>query len=438
MSYYLLTYLAILYFFAIQLIIFNRLFLFCNSYLSFSNIMDAAIIITLCVLLLLAYLFDLTSKQTKIPSVILLLVLGWAFKYFSRILDLQIPDLTGLLPILGTIGLILIVLEGSLELELNRSKFKMVSRSFLVALLPMLVLSFFIAFLFNYYGGYNWRDCLMNAIPLSVISSSIAISSGRNLARHDREFVVYESSLSDIFGVLFFNFVLLNNTIDAVSIGNFSFKLLLIILISFVATLLLSYLLKKLDHHIKFAPIILLVIVIYEVSKIYHLPSLVFILLFGLFLGNLDEFKKVKWIMLLNPDELNKEVLKFKDITGEATFLIRTLFFLLFGYLIETKEIVNTDTLKWAVVISAAIFVIRAFALKFSGNKLSPLLFIAPRGLITILLYFAIDPRHHIHYVNRPLVLQVILITAFVMMLGMLTDKKKETPEIQSEQDKPY
>jgi potassium/hydrogen antiporter len=387
---------------------------------------DAAIIITLCVLLLLAYLFDLTSKRTRIPSVILLLALGWAFKYFTGILEIKVPDLTGLLPILGTVGLILIVLEGSLELEINRTKFKMVSRSILVALIPMLILSFFIAFLFNYYGGYNFRDCLMNAIPLSVISSSIAISSGRNLARSDREFVVYESSLSDIFGVLFFNFVLLNNTVDVSSIGNFTSKLVLIILVSFVATLLLSILLKKLDHHIKFAPIILLVIVIYEVSKVYHLPSLIFILLFGLFLGNLDEFKKIRWITMLNPDELNKEVLKFKDITAEATFLIRALFFLLFGYLIELKEILNSDTFIWAVVISAAIFLIRAFALKFSGNKLRPLLFIAPRGLITILLYFAIDPRHQVHYVSRPLVLQVILITAFVMMFGMMTDKKKD------------
>jgi hypothetical protein len=35
--------------------------------------------------------------------------------------DINLPDLATL-PVLGTIGLILIVLEGSLELELNKSK----------------------------------------------------------------------------------------------------------------------------------------------------------------------------------------------------------------------------------------------------------------------------------------------------------------------------
>jgi hypothetical protein len=388
--------------------------------------MDAVIIITLCGLLLLAYLFDLSSNRTKIPSVILLLGLGWLVKYFSLAMQLEIPHMERLLPILGSVGLILIVLEGSLGLELNRSKLGTVSKSVIMALVPLMLLSFLIALLFSHFGGYPFRDCLLNAIPLSVISSSIAISSGRHLSAPDREFVVYESSLSDIFGVLFFNYVMLNETMNAASVSDFTLKLLLIMVISFAGSLLLAYLLKRIDHHIKFAPIILLTIVIYEISKIYHLPSLVFILLFGLFLGNLDELKKFRWIRKFDPDTLNNEVSKFKEITAEVTFLIRALFFLLFGYLMETHEILNGDTLAWALAISSAIFIIRGIGLKLSGTPLNPLLFIAPRGLITILLYFAIDPVHQIPFVNRSLVLQVIVITALIMMVGMIADRKEK------------
>ena len=79
--------------------------------------MSTAIIITLCSLLLLAYLFDVSAPKTKIPTVILLLLLGWGVKNTSIILNIDIPNLEPILPILGTIGLILIVLEGSLELE---------------------------------------------------------------------------------------------------------------------------------------------------------------------------------------------------------------------------------------------------------------------------------------------------------------------------------
>ncbi|MFZ9956948.1 MAG: sodium:proton antiporter, partial [Flavobacteriales bacterium] len=81
--------------------------------------MTTTIIITICVLLLLAYVFDISSALTKIPSVILLLLLGWLVKQTVDLLNINIPNLNPLLPILGTIGLILIVLEGSLELELN-------------------------------------------------------------------------------------------------------------------------------------------------------------------------------------------------------------------------------------------------------------------------------------------------------------------------------
>jgi hypothetical protein len=53
------------------------------------------------------------------------------------------------------------------------------------------------------------------------------------------------------------------------------------------------FLLNKIDHHIKFVPIILLIILIYEISKIFHLPALIFILVFGLSIGNLDELKGI-------------------------------------------------------------------------------------------------------------------------------------------------
>lgn len=73
--------------------------------------MTSGIIITICTLLLLAYVFDITSAKTKIPSVILLLISGWLVRQVTDYLQLPVPDLNGILPILGTIGLILIVLE---------------------------------------------------------------------------------------------------------------------------------------------------------------------------------------------------------------------------------------------------------------------------------------------------------------------------------------
>ncbi|MFN3850606.1 MAG: sodium:proton antiporter [Spirosomataceae bacterium] len=382
--------------------------------------MSTTIIITICTLLLIAYLFDLTSAKTRIPSVILLIFLGWILHQGIQFFGINIPNLSEILPVLGTVGLILIVLEGSLELELNKSKFGLVKKASIVALLPMLVLSIGFGYVFHIYTGCTFKNGLANAIPIFVISSAIAIPSVRNLGNSEREFVTYESSLSDIFGVILFNFITLNDNIGTSSIGVFTFQLFIILLISFVASMGLSYILSHLKHQIKFGPIILLVVLIYAISKVYHLPSLIFILLFGLFLGNLDELKHIKLVQKLKPEILDKEVHKLQELTTEFAFIIRSLFFLLFGFSMETREVLNTDTILWAIVITTSIFGIRYITLRVFKLSLNSVVYIAPRGLITILLFLSIPVNQKIDLANKSLIIQVIIITAIVMMIGLM------------------
>ena len=389
--------------------------------------MTATLIIIICIIFLIAYFFDLTSSRTRIPAVILLLLLGWGIKQLTVFFHLEIPNLTSILPILGTIGLILIVLEGSLELELNKQKLPVIGKSLLLALLPMFILSLILAFLFMHFGQYSFRNSLINAIPLCIISSAIAIPSVKGLSMSNREFVIYESSLSDIFGIIIFNFIAINGTINTQSFTHFALQILTIIIVSFVATIGLSFLLSRSKHHIKYVPIILFVILIYSISKFYHLPGLVFVLLFGLFIGNIDELKQLKWLKVFDTDNLNSEVQKFKNIVIEGTFLIRTLFFILFGFLIETEEILNTNTLVWSVGIVAGILIVRYIFLKFTKLPITPLLYVAPRGLITILLFLSILPSQSISFVNKSLIIQVIVLTALVMMTGILKKPQKTT-----------
>ncbi len=385
----------------------------------------ASLIISICILLILSYIFDITSSKTKIPTVILLLVLGWAVNQLATLVAIPIPDLTPILPILGTIGLILIVLEGSLELELNKTKYPTIKKTSIMAILPLLILSFLLAFAFQYLGDTTFKIGLANAIPFAVISSAIAIPSAQNLLSNNKEFVTYESSLSDIFGVILFNFITLNDNIGTQSIGYFVLQLIVILLITFIATLGLALLLSKIKHPVKFVPIILMIVLIYTVSKEYHLPALIFILLFGLFLSNLDEIKHNQYIQRLHPEILNKEVHKFKELTAEFAFLIRSLFFLLFGYLIKTSELLNSETIIWAASITAGIFLIRYVFLRLVKLSVKPLLFIAPRGLITILLFLSIPISQASYLVNNSLVIQVIILSALVMMVGLISYKSE-------------
>ena len=192
--------------------------------------MTATLIIIICIIFLIAYFFDLTSSRTRIPAVILLLLLGWGIKQVTVFFQIEIPNLTSILPVLGTIGLILIVLEGSLELELNKKKLPVIGKSLILALLPMFILSLILALLFMHFGQYSFRHSLINAIPLCIISSAIAIPSVKGLSKSNREFVIYESSLSDIFGIIIFNFIAINGTINTQSFTHFALQILTIII----------------------------------------------------------------------------------------------------------------------------------------------------------------------------------------------------------------
>ena len=197
--------------------------------------MELTVIITLSALLLIAYIFDLSAKKTRIPSVILLLILGFGVGQLMNMLQIPIPNLQPVLPILGTIGLILIVLEGSLELKLHPSKVGLIKKSILGSFIPILLLSFLIAFFFSLISEVPFRTLLINAVPLCIISSAIAIPSANYLSSRNKDFVIYESSLSDIFGVLFFNFLLRNEVLNFEAIGVFTLEMIIIAIISLCA-----------------------------------------------------------------------------------------------------------------------------------------------------------------------------------------------------------
>jgi hypothetical protein len=74
-----------------------------------------------------------------------------------------------------------------------------------VLLFALFVIIF--SYVLNAFFSIPWDTALLNAIPLGIISSSVAIPAAINLRPADKEFVVYESSFSYILGILVFDFI---------------------------------------------------------------------------------------------------------------------------------------------------------------------------------------------------------------------------------------
>jgi NhaP-type Na+/H+ or K+/H+ antiporter len=390
--------------------------------------MQNSLLLILSILVLISYLFEVISPRTKIPSVLLVLLLGIGIKQFLIYLAIPAPVLDHVLPLLGTIGLILIVFEGALELPIDRTNVPMIRKSVLSSLISLILTSASIAFFFKIAFAASLQQGMLYAIALSVISSAIAVPTARLFSKEQSSFIVFESSFSDIIGVLLFNFFLLNEKITVISGLNFILQIFFSLIISILGTAVLVFLLNNLKHKIRFIPIIAVMLIMYAVAKHFHLSALILVLVMGLFLANSEKFAQHLNRFKLNPQRLLTEVKKLEEIIAELTFVIRVSFFLLFGYTLNIQELFNPNTALLASVVVMAIVFFRALLLWILKLPWFPYLFIAPRGLITLLLFMSIPLTLVIPQISKGFITQVVVMSILIMMISTVFSSKKNKP----------
>lgn len=385
------------------------------------------ILILLSGLVIFSYLFDMIAKRTKIPSVLLLLFLGIGLKQIVTYFSLETFDFLKILPTLGTMGLILIVFEGALDLKYDSDKNKLITKTFLTALVILLLTTAAITFILHELTSYSFYLCFINAIPFSIISSAIAIPSVSSINKDQREFVIYESSFSDIAGIILFNFAISNDSYNFSAFTGLGIELILIILFAIISCLLLLYLIGRINHHIKFFLIISILVMVYAIGQTFHLSALIIVLAFGLFLNNADEIRIPFFRKYFIYPNLSKDLVQLHQLSAESAFIIRTFFFVIFGFTIMVDQFKDFTLIQYGLLIIGAIYIIRLLYLKFVAKiDLSPILFITPRGLISILLFYNLPKEMRINGVETGLLFVIILSTSIIMSLGLLGAKKEQ------------
>ncbi len=383
------------------------------------------VLIILSALVIFSYLFDLVASKTKLPSVLLLLVLGIALRLVVDKLNIHTYNFLSILPTLGTVGLILIVFEGSLELKYEKGKNKVIKGAFLSALIILFATAAAITFIIYMISGADIYRCFVNAIPFSVISSAIAIPSVAGLKNETREFIIYESSFSDILGIILFNFAISNRHITAGSFGQLTLNTLLILLLSIIACVALLYIMGRLKHHIKFFLIISILILVYAVGQTFHLSSLILILSFGLFLNNADAIKHLWFRSKFIYQNLSNDLTQLHQLSAETAFIIRTFFFVIFGFTMNIYELNDFILLANGFIILASIYVIRFLYLYFVKKEhVLPEGFVTPRGLISILLYYNLPEALKLPEIGTPFLFMVVLGSSLIMSIGLMSTKR--------------
>ncbi|MBL7768086.1 MAG: hypothetical protein JNK20_03890 [Flavipsychrobacter sp.] len=391
------------------------------------SIQSEFLLIILCCVVVVSYLFSIGSRYIRVPSVLLLLLAGMGIRLIAEAYEYELNVPLLVVESLGVVGLIMIVLEAGLDLELKSSRIKLIRDSFLSALIILLLSTSLISYILYEYLQQPLLNCIVYAIPLSIISSSIVLPSLHALTEEKKDFLVYEASFSDILGIMLFNYFASPEIFSLKSIGVFSGNLLLSILLSGLVSILLLFIMTRTKLSIKFFLVFSLLVLIYAGGKMLHLPSLIIILAFGLMINNWHLFKSVPWIQQQFPQEqVNSLNQLLHSITAESSFLIRTFFFILFGFSIDFNMMLQNEVMQVGGVIVLSLFAVRFLYFRFFlKTNVFPEVFFIPRGLITIVLFYKIPQEMKLANFNEGILFFIILVTGAIMTLGMLFYKKK-------------
>lgn len=337
-------------------------------------------------------------------------------------------NLFGYLELLGVIGLIMIVLEAAVDLKITKDKIPLVRKSILLAFLVLFITSIVMGSAIMFLLDEPFFNSLIYAIPLSVVSSAVLIPSVHSLTQQKKEFLIYESTFSDIIGIMFFNFIVLQEE----SIFNFSgfLNIIFTIIQSVLISYFLVYIFSKIKTGIRIFLIIAILAILYAVGKKFHLSSLLLIFIFGLFLNNTKLFFFSKLQGYIDHISVKKLVKDFHLITAETAFVVRTLFFVAFGMMIDLNQLLDPKVIIVGSVIVIILYSIRYLNFKMIINTdVFPEIFLAPRGLITILLFFQIPAVYEIKGLGMGVLFFVILATGLIMMLALILTKDSKMDE---------
>ena len=414
------------------------------------SINDLSLII-FSLIIICSYFFDLISKRTGIPSVLILITLGIIVSQSFSFFLLPKPSteiIQNAVGILGGAGVILIVLEAAIDLRLKKESTGLILKAFLMALLGLTFTSLAGAFVLSKFTGLEISLALLYTIPLSILSSAIILPSIGLLEKEKKDFMVYESSFSDILGIISFHLIIGFHEPGGSEgmLSEVGINLLLVILLSIIISYVLIYFFQKIKEGAKLFFLLSILALLYGIGKVLHFESLILILFFGVVLNNHTLFFKGKLKTFIDEQRVESLIDNFKVLIGETAFVIRTFFFVLFGFSIVMSKLFDLEVLYIGLSLVGVIFIVRAvFLLIFTGRNISPLIYLAPRGLITVLLFMKVQSENiemgaDLANIDGVL-LFVILFSCLIMMYGLITNKKQKnqkellSPEIESQEE---
>lgn len=332
----------------------------------------ALVIVFVGVLIFLAHLFTAIFSRTRVPDVLLLIIIGICV---GPIFGLASPEDFGAAgAILTTVTLIIILFESGTALELGAL------RKALGGAMALATLSFFLTM--GAVAGLTLWLTDLEMIPAFIlgaivgsISEAIVIPLIKQLRmRKDSQTMLsVESSVNDVLSI-----VITIALVQAYTLGEFQFAsvtgnliaaFLVAIIFGVIGAFIWSRFLNRI-HAIKntMFTTAAFVFVIFGVVEILGFNGAIATLAFGITIGNVES---IRFYVFRKPQ--TKEPLGLSQTEraffSEVAFLLKTFFFVYLGI---SLELVSGWLTQLALILTAVVFVLRIPAVKITVGKSIP------------------------------------------------------------------
>jgi potassium/hydrogen antiporter len=334
-------------------------------------------------LLLVAVAANRLSGITHVPDLIVLLTIG---VLLGPVLHWADPSrFRGVIEVLGTLALILILFQGGLEIQL-RSAMRYLPAGLMLAFASFGCSVALIGLAAHYLLHLSWIDAIVIAAALGCTSGSVVLPVLHQITAPDSVKIVLttESSLGEILAVLTVGSIISVGGEQSLMIGlasGFARSIGVAVALGGSAGAIWSRYWHRLTR-MPFHNVLNLGIVlgVYAFSRFLGGSGLLATLVFGVTLANVPR-----------TPEMVRAGMRMMAFHSELTFLVRSFFFVLLGFV---AEFARRTYLLPILGILAAMLVARYLAVRSTGwavrdasTKEKELLFwMLPRGLVTAVL----------------------------------------------------
>ncbi|MGA9801375.1 MAG: cation:proton antiporter [Terriglobales bacterium] len=379
-------------------------------------------------LLVVAFLANRVFGLTRIPDVLVLMMLGVVL---GPVLGLvQAGALAKTTNLLGTLAIILVLFEGGLELNL-RDTLKHFPGSFLLATLAYVFSTVLVAVIVTKGLGLSWTDGLLVGAVLGCTSSTVVLPVLQQLQAEEpvRVTLMLEASWGDVLAVLTVGLLLGMRSQGGAVAQGLAHGLLnqvgIALLFTIPAGILWSRLLHVLSEQ-RFWQVLTfsIVLVLYAGMEALGANGLIAVLGFGLTLSNFPGVDPGLGLSLpvTQMAESQQALLTFHS---ELAFLVRTFFFVMIGAIAQLG-IFREHPLLMAGTLGS-LFLARWLAIHSSSwawrgiaaHNRELIFWVLPRGLITVVLAIEVAEQRGSGLAFVPgLAFAVILVTNALLILA--------------------